>query len=169
MRFGHTGLNIINRRRIGINRRTSFKLGVYTVEMLAVLVALRWVEKTKQDKVLICSDSTSTLASIRSFHSNSRQDVLYEVLQSVTRIAKQGGQVKFLWVPAHVGVRGTERVDQLAKRALKKGNIEMQINISKAEVKSIIWGKNNQMWQERWDSEEKRETSISDSEECQSK
>ena len=139
------------------------------MEMLAVLVALRWVEKTKQDKVLICSDSTSTLASIRSFHSNSRQDVLYEVLQSVTRIAKQGGQVKFLWVPAHVGVRGTERVDQLEKRALKKGNIEMQINISKAEVKSIIWGKNNQMWQERWDSEEKRETSISDSEECQSK
>ena len=60
-------------------------------------------------------------------------------------------------------------MDELAKRALKKGNIEMQINISKAEVKSIIWGKNNQMWQERWDSEEKRETSISDSEECQSK
>ena len=60
-------------KRIGINRRTSNKLGVYTVEMLAVLVALRWVEKTKQDKVLICSDSTSTLASIRSFHSDSRQ------------------------------------------------------------------------------------------------
>ena len=35
----------------------------------------------------------------------------------------------------------TERVDELAKRALKKGNIYMQINISKAEVKCEIWGK----------------------------
>ena len=100
---GVTGYGVtIPVKRIGINRRTSNKLGISTVEMLAVLVALRWVEKTKQDKVLICSDSTSTLASIRSFHSNSR----HEVLQSVTRIANQGGQVKFLWVPVYVGVRG---------------------------------------------------------------
>ena len=30
---------------IGINRRTSNNLGVYTVEMLEVLVALQWVKK----------------------------------------------------------------------------------------------------------------------------
>ena len=80
------------------------------------------------------------------FHSNGCQDVLYEVFQSVTRIANQGGQVKVLWVPAHVGVRGNERMDELAKRALKKGNIEMQIDVSKAEVKCVIWEK-KQMWQ----------------------
>lgn len=68
--------------------------------------------------------------------------MLNEVLQSVTRIANQGGQVQFMWVPAHVGVKGNEQVDELAKKALKKGNIEMQIKISKAEVKSIIWEKN---------------------------
>lgn len=54
-------------RGIGLNRRTSDKLGVYTVEMLAMLIALRLVEKTGQDKVLICSDSASALASLRSF------------------------------------------------------------------------------------------------------
>jgi len=31
----------------------------------------------------------------------------------------------------------------------------MHIKISKAEVKSIVWEKSNQMWQERWDREEK--------------
>ena len=127
--------------------------------------------KNKQDKVLICSDSTSILASIRSFHSNSRQDVLYEVLQSVTRITNQGGQVKFLWVPAHVGVRGNERVDELAKRALKKENIEMQINVSKAEVKCVIWGKKTTKCDKK-DGMKRRKGDIYcilDSEECQSK
>lgn len=38
-----------------------------------------------------------------------------------------------LWVPAHVGV------DTVAKRALMKRNVEMQISINKVEVKSIIW------------------------------
>jgi len=61
--------------------------------------------------------------SVRSFHSRSRQDILYEVLQSVTRITNQGGQLQFMWVPAHVGVKGNELVDELAKRALKKENI----------------------------------------------
>ncbi len=151
-----TGFGVsVPEKGIGINRRTSDKLGVYTVEMVAVLVALRWVEETCQDKVLICSDSSSVLASLRSFQSSSRQDVLYELLQSVTRIANQGGQVKFMWVPAHVGVRGNERADELAKRALKKGSVEMQLSVSKAEVKCVIWGKANQLWQERWDREEK--------------
>jgi len=42
--------------------------------MVAVLVALRWVgKKTRQEKVLICSDSYSDTQ-------KSPQDVLYEVL-----------------------------------------------------------------------------------------
>ncbi len=48
---------------------------------MAILIALQWVEKIGQEKVLICSDSLSVLASLRSFHSKARQDILYEVLQ----------------------------------------------------------------------------------------
>ncbi len=43
-------------------------LGVYRLEMLAILIPVRWVEKTGQDKVLVCPDSASVLASIRSFY-----------------------------------------------------------------------------------------------------
>ena len=31
----------------------------------------------------------------------------------------------------------------------------MNISLSKAEVKSLIWGKVNKMWQDKWDSEGK--------------
>jgi len=59
-------------------------------------------------------------------------------------VTNQGGQVKFMWVPAHIGLSGNERADKLAKRALKKGDIEMRISISKAEVKSMNWENVNQ-------------------------
>nr|XP_055031454.1 uncharacterized protein LOC129420520 [Misgurnus anguillicaudatus]XP_055031455.1 uncharacterized protein LOC129420520 [Misgurnus anguillicaudatus]XP_055031456.1 uncharacterized protein LOC129420520 [Misgurnus anguillicaudatus] len=153
---GVTGFGVaIPGQQIEISRRTSDKLGVYTVEMLAILEALRWMEKKEQVKALICSDSSSVLGSLRSFLSKSRQDILYDVLQLSTNIVGKGSQVKFMWVPAHVGIRGNERADKLAKMALLKENIEMQISLSKSEVKSIVWEKINQMWQVRWDREER--------------
>lgn len=36
-------------------------LGVYSLEVLAVLVAVKWVEITCQEKTLILSDSASVL------------------------------------------------------------------------------------------------------------
>ena len=42
----------------------------------------------------------------------------------------------------------------MAKKALEKEKVEMNISLSKA-VKSLIWGKVNKMWQDKWDSEEK--------------
>ena len=116
-----------------INGGTSNMLGGHTVEMLAVLVALRQVEESRHNQILICSDFSSVLASLKSFQSNSRQDILYEVHQSVTRLVNRGGQIRFMWVPAHVGTRGNKRADELAKRALRKGRTEMEVSISKAE------------------------------------
>ena len=153
---GVTGLGVaVPERGIGISRRTTDGLGVYTVEMVAVLVALGWVEYTQVGRVVVCSDSASVLASIRSFHSSSRQDILFQVIQSVTRIVQRGGQVRFLWVPAHVGVEGNEKADELAKGALVKGKVEMNVRVSRAEVKAMVCGRAMDMWQGRWDREEK--------------
>ncbi len=141
-----------NKKLVEISKRSSNKLGVYTVEMMAIFgwkiwvensthCPLQWVEKVGQEKVLICSDSLSVLASLRSFHSKAQQDILYEVLQVNTRLSHVGCQVKFMWAPAHVGITGNEMADRLAKRALTKENVEVQVNVSKAEVKCIIWEK----------------------------
>ncbi len=57
--IGITGIGVVvPARGIEVNRRTSNNLAVYTVEMVAILVALRWVEKTKMVKVVICSDGS---------------------------------------------------------------------------------------------------------------
>lgn len=49
-------------------------LAGYTVEMVAILVALKYVQETRGKKVFIWSDSSAVLASLRSFQSNSQSE-----------------------------------------------------------------------------------------------
>ncbi len=76
--------------------------------------------------MLISSDSSSALASLKHTPSRCRQDILYEILKSLYRIIRFGNDVQILWVAAHIGVQGNETVDHLA---------------SKAENKAFIWSK----------------------------
>ena len=57
----------------------------------------------------------------------------------------------FIWVPAHAGVEGNEKVDILAKQALKITDVDLQVPMSKAEVKSFIRTYAQTTWQGCWD------------------
>ncbi len=56
---------------------TSNNLAVYTVEMIGILLALKWVEEHKPENVFICSDSVAVLKSLRSFKIKSPRYSLY--------------------------------------------------------------------------------------------
>ncbi|CAI5655849.1 uncharacterized protein LOC102079324 [Oreochromis niloticus] len=139
-------------KNIGMNRCTSDGLAVYTVEMAAILVALKWIEYSKIRQVVVCSDSASVLSSLQSFCSKTRQDMLYNILETISRIRCSGVNIHFLWVPAHVGISGNEKVDRLAKGVLNKNRIEMEIKSRKSEAKGIVWRQVVKEWQKRWDS-----------------
>ncbi len=55
----------------------------------------------------------------------SRDDLLLEIFTIMLRIQRAGTDVQFCWVPAHVGVKGNEKADEIAKRVLKLNENEI--------------------------------------------
>lgn len=98
-------------------------MGVYAVEMMPIFLALQWVEEHKPGNMLICSDSVSVLKGLRSLSTFKNSPKLY---------------ISEVYV-AHIGVKGNEEVDKLAKQALHREIIEMQVPLSKSEVSVLIY------------------------------
>lgn len=140
---------------IKISKRITDRLSVYTTEIVAILLALQWIEDVKPLRSVICSDSLSVLNNLITGTSKARQDIMNEIMQNLFRIRQGGLFVSFLWIPGHMGVVGNEEADQLAKEALQHTQIEIKIKISKSEVKNIIAKETGRMWQREWDNGEK--------------
>ena len=126
-------------------------LSVFSVEMMAISVALQQIEELHLRKVVVCSDSSGVLQSLRSWVSP-RQDLLLEILESLYRfgLRQNPPEVIFMWVPGHRGVRGNDIVDSLAKRALQQEQ-NYVIPLSKNEAKAYISSYIRRVWQRMWD------------------
>ncbi|MGL5597690.1 MAG: ribonuclease H family protein, partial [Aeromonas sp.] len=149
-----TGIAVaVPQQEIIITKRTPDYLSVFTTELIAIVIALQWLEETQIQKAVICSDSLAALKSIKSGQSNCRQDIIIEIMQLLYRIHVHDRVVSFLWVPAHVGIDGNEMADKNAKRSLNKNNVEIDVKISKAEAKIIIKQAVTKFWQQKWDME----------------
>lgn len=83
------------------------------------------------------------------FGPRSREDLLFEILQSLFRIHQMRLSIKFVWIPAHVGTDGNEKVAKVAKLALKSRSSHINVNISKSksETKVVIKGQIRKMCQ----------------------
>lgn len=88
--------------------------------------------------------------SLKSGNSRNREDLVVEILQSLFRIQKMQLMVRFVWVPAHIGVEGNEMADKVAKRALRNERKQISVKMSKLEAKSVIKEQIIKKWQEEW-------------------
>ncbi len=80
-----------------------------------------------------------------------RQDTIIEIIQELYSLKQNSIKVKFLWVPAHIGLRGNEEADNVAKKAIEREIVDNQIPFSRTEIKSIIKRNIRKLWQQYWD------------------
>ncbi len=57
----------IQRLQVNIQKRISNYVSAFTTELIAILLAIQWVEEVKPTRVVICSDSLSALNRLNPF------------------------------------------------------------------------------------------------------
>ena len=82
----------------------------------------------------------------------SRNPLMTKLLDSLQKLKHDGFTIKFCWIPSHVGIRGNESADQLAKSALQydhPSNSKIPYTDLILDVKRYI----HHEWQDHYDME----------------
>ena len=127
--------------------RISNDTAIATAELKAIDVALKAINnRAKSNKdlanksILICTDSLSAVQAIESQKQNtSRPDLVQKIsLRSFQIKNEHNLLLDLLWIPSHVGINGNEKADRLAKLALRKNSIDLNIGLGKTELTNLI-------------------------------
>lgn len=87
-----------------IGKRVTNRSSVFVTELLAILCALQWIGETRQNRVIICSDSAAVLMALEGSKSKVQPDI-HEVFSVWYRIKRTGGEVMLWGVPGHAESR----------------------------------------------------------------
>jgi ribonuclease HI len=120
---------------------------IFTAEARAILLALKIVETTHTNQFIIFSDSLSCLQAIQS--PCWKNPVILDILEKTHILSVSGKEVKFCWLPSHVGIKGNEAADRGAKAALLL-DIDPHIRLPFSDLKQTINKYFQQTWQEQW-------------------
>lgn len=115
---------------------------IFSAELQGILMALRYVKDRSTDCIIL-TDSRSALIEI------SKYEPLHPVAKEVLLILQQtNNNIKFLWIPSHIGINGNERVDTLAKETaqLPISNVQVPPDDAYQYIKRLIIKK----WDIQW-------------------
>ena len=126
---------------------------IFTAELEAVHRALRHIRlsfrTSKRRKFVVFSDSKSVLEALQ--NKDSKNPLVTTVTDMIEDMLLEKIVLRFCWIPGHVGIKGNDRADQLAKDGRNEAQTIFEIPYTDLipEVASFIKSK----WQQRWDTE----------------
>ena len=124
----------------------------YKAEMIAIKNALEDARHEDSDNIAIISDSQATLSALKS----PSRDKMTESIRLKLKMINRSKTVKIGWTKAHVGDKGNESADLLAKAISKSGPINCRGKLNKLEVVHLIKNQIRDEWQYLWDSRRMR-------------
>ena len=113
---GRTGAAFVT-PQITRSRRLPDIFSVYSAELSAILSAIAHIKYRNIPRSIICSDSKSSLQALSAYHNSSHPWV--HKIQLLLASLPNHIQIKFLWIPSHVGIHGNEKADEAAKLSIQ--------------------------------------------------
>ena len=104
--------------------------------------------------------SKSVLQAIE--HFNTAQPIIIEILEWIYLIESRGSNISLCWSPAHVGIKGNERADSLAKAATSNPSI-VNCPIPASDMFPVIKSAVINAWQFSWELENQKMKEITNS------
>ncbi|RUS76346.1 hypothetical protein EGW08_015876 [Elysia chlorotica] len=127
----------------------SAKASIFTAEAVALCMALDSVSTSRKDTFLILSGSLSLVKVVGEANSKNPKIIInIKILEQIHEIQKNGKKIVLSWIPSHVGIKGNEIVDELAKIGLELEPTQMQIPASDAKPNIHTFIREN--WKARW-------------------
>ncbi|WP_218669804.1 RNase H family protein [Solemya velum gill symbiont] len=120
---------------------------IFSAELYALLLALQSIQFHKASKFIVFTDSLSSLQSLSSFKIT--HPLVLQLLEFYTFLLQKGKTIIFCWIPSHMGIRGNEKVDSIAKTALNSDMSSFKVPYS--DFKPFSRKYINYFWQLEWD------------------
>ena len=116
-------------------------------------MALEIANNSPQSSFLILSDSLSCLMSL------SQIDILNPIILKLRLKVHALNQLKkniqFAWIPSHIGIKGNDEADSLAKKTLNS-EIDNKQKISHSDYKQYINNITHSQWEKTWEKEKEK-------------
>jgi len=131
-----------------ITRRLNKHSSIFTAELTAIADALLIINDQAADQFTVFSDSKSALEAIQ--HYNSSHPIVNDILSWLIRLAARRKNIRFCWVPAHVGVTGNELADSAARRVSTSNSEIYNASLPHRDYYAAIRKSCRQHWAASW-------------------
>ncbi|MEN8173077.1 MAG: reverse transcriptase domain-containing protein [Chloroflexota bacterium] len=123
------------------------KSSIFTAELTAIQIALNHIDDAISNDFIIFSDSISSLQALQNMQP--RNPLVMLTLQNYNNLVNDGKRIVLCWIPGHVGIKGNEKADDAAKKALNSAITTIPIPYT--DLKNAIDQSITKSWQSFWD------------------
>jgi ribonuclease HI len=120
---------------------------IFSAEAQAIFLALQIIEASANNQFYIFSDSLSSLEAIASMKLSN--PLILRIIEKHNNLCQDDKQIRFCWVPSHVGIDGNEAADAAAKTGLNQP-IDGSIRIPYSDLQCRVRQYYHDLLQAKW-------------------